>query len=169
MTRLHQLYDDQGQSPWIDNLNRPSILGGGLQGLVDRGIRGVTSNPTIFEKAMTGSDAYDEQFRSLLAKGPVESAFWDMAIDDVTHACAILRPMYDSSGGGDGFVSLEVSPALATDTSGTTEAARGLHERIALPNLMVKIPATREGIPAIQTMISEGRNINVTLIFSIER
>jgi transaldolase len=169
MTRLHQLYVEQGQSPWIDNLNRPSLQGGGLQALVDQGVRGVTSNPTIFEKAMTGSDAYDEQFETLIAKGSVESAFWDMAIDDVTHACAILRPLHDESGGGDGFVSLEVSPALATDTPGTTEAARSLHERISLPNLMVKIPATREGIPAIQTMISEGRNINVTLIFSLER
>jgi transaldolase len=92
-----------------------------------------------------------------------------MAVDDVTHACAILRPLHDSSGGGDGFVSLEVAPSLATDTAGTTEAARNLHERIALPNLMVKIPATKEGIPAIQTMISEGRNINVTLIFSLAR
>ncbi len=169
MTLLHQLFDDQGQSPWIDNLNRPSIKGGGLQDLVDRGIRGVTSNPTIFEKAMTGSDAYDEQFAGLVEKGPVEHAFWDMAIEDVINACAILRPVHDAGGGGDGFVSLEVSPALATDTDGTTTAARDLHQRIDLPNLMVKIPATKEGIPAIRTMISEGRNINVTLIFSIDR
>ena len=169
MTKLHDLFDQGGQSPWIDNLNRPSINGGGLRKLVEDGIRGVTSNPTIFEKAMTGSDAYDEQFATLVAKGPVEHAFWDMAVEDVTNACAILRPVYDASDGGDGFVSLEVAPSLATDTAGTTEAARNLHERIDLPNLMVKIPATREGVPAIQTMISEGRNINVTLIFSIER
>jgi transaldolase len=169
MTTLHDLYDQQGQSPWIDNLNRPSLLGGGLQKLVDDGIRGVTSNPTIFEKAMTGSDAYDEQFATLIGQGPVEDAFWTMAVDDVTHACAILRPVYDTSDGGDGFVSLEVSPALATDTAGTTSAARNLHQRIDLPNLMVKIPATVEGLPAIQTMIAEGRNINVTLIFSLDR
>jgi transaldolase len=169
MTTLHDLYDQQGQSPWIDNLNRPSIEGGGLQALVDKGIRGVTSNPTIFEKAMTGSDAYDEQFKTLTDKGSVDAAFWEMAIQDVTNACGILRPVYDASGGGDGFVSLEVSPALATDTAGTTKAAREFHERIALPNLMVKIPATVEGVPAIQTMISEGRNINVTLIFSLDR
>jgi transaldolase len=169
MTRLHQLYDDQRQSPWIDNLNRPSIEGGGLQSLVDEGIRGVTSNPTIFQKAMTGSDAYDEQFKALIAKVSVEDAFWDMAIDDVTHACAILRPVHDASGGADGFVSLEVAPSLATNTAGTIEAARSLHERISLPNLMVKIPATAEGVPAIQTMIAEGRNINVTLIFSLDR
>jgi transaldolase len=169
MTRLHQLFDEQGQSPWVDNLNRPSLHDGGLQHLVDQGIRGVTSNPTIFEKAMTSSDAYDEQFKTLIAKGPIENAFWDMAVDDVKHACAILRPLHDASAGGDGFVSLEVAPSLATDTAGTTDAARNLHERIDLPNLMVKIPATKEGIPAIQTMISEGRNINVTLIFSLER
>jgi transaldolase len=169
MTKLHDLYDQQGQSPWIDNLNRPSIQGGGLQALVDSGIRGVTSNPTIFEKAMTGSDAYDEQFAHLVGQGSVDAAFWEMAIEDVTNACAILRPVYDASGGTDGFVSLEVSPALATDTEGTIKAAREFHERISLPNLMVKIPATAEGVPAIQTMISDGKNINVTLIFSIAR
>jgi transaldolase len=169
MTRLQDLYSQCGQSPWIDNLNRPSIQEGGLQRLVDNGIRGVTSNPTIFQKAMTGSDAYDDQFAELTAKASVDTAFWDMAIDDVTHACHILRPIYDASGGGDGFVSLEVSPVLANDTAGTIEAARSLHQRIGLPNLMVKIPATAAGVPAIRQMISEGRNINVTLIFSLER
>jgi transaldolase len=169
MTRLNDLHSEQDQSPWIDNLNRPSLQSGGLQALVDRGVRGVTSNPTIFQKAMTGSDAYDEQFRALVAKKSVEAAFWDMAIDDVTATCGVLRPVYDQSGGADGFVSLEVSPALASETAKTIEAARDLHERLDLPNLMVKIPATAEGVPAIQKMISEGRNINVTLIFSIER
>ena len=169
MTRLHELYASQGQSPWIDNLNRPGIEGGGLAHLVEEGIRGVTSNPTIFEKAMTASDAYDEQFADLVGRGSVEAAFWDMAIDDVTHACGVLRPVHDSSGGTDGFVSLEVSPALASDTAGTLDAARSLHQRISLANLMVKIPATAEGVPAIQTMIAEGRNINVTLIFSLPR
>ncbi len=169
MTRLHELYSDQGQSPWIDNLNRPGIEGGGLAHLVEEGIRGVTSNPTIFEKAMTGSDAYDEQFADLVGRGNVEAAFWDMAIDDVTGACGVLRAVHDQSGGTDGFVSLEVSPALASDTAGTVEAARSLHRRISLPNLMVKIPATEEGVPAIREMIAEGRNINVTLIFSLPR
>ena len=169
MTKLHDLYDQGGQSPWIDNLNRPSIRQGGLQKLVDSGVRGVTSNPTIFQKAMTGSDAYDEQFRQLIDRDSVEAAFWDMAIDDVTDALGILRPVHEASGGGDGFVSLEVAPNLANQTEPTIEAARNLHERIALPNLMVKIPATAEGVPAIQTMIAEGRNINVTLIFSLSR
>lgn len=169
MTKLHALYSDQGQSPWIDNLNRPSIQGGGLQRLVDSGIRGVTSNPTIFQKAMTGSDAYDEEFKRLIERDSVEAAFWDMAVGDVTSACGILRSVYDASDGCDGFVSLEVAPNLANQTDPTIEAARNLHERISLPNLMVKIPATEEGVPAIQRMISEGRNINVTLIFSLER
>jgi transaldolase len=169
MTRLHDLYDQTGQSPWIDNLNRPSIKGGGLQKLLGEGIRGVTSNPTIFQKAMTGSDAYDEQFAEVIKKDSVEAAFWDMAVDDVTEALGLLRPLYDSSGGGDGFVSLEVSPTLANNTDGTIEAARGLHQRIDLPNLLVKIPATEAGVPALKAMFAEGRNINVTLIFSLER
>jgi transaldolase len=169
MTRLHDLYAEQGQSPWIDNLNRPSLQSGGLQKVVDSGVRGVTSNPTIFQKAMTGSDAYDSQFKSLVERGSVEAAFWDMAIEDVTATCAVLRSVHDQSGGRDGFVSLEVSPALANQTEPTIEAARSLHERIKLPNLMVKIPATAAGVPAIEKMISEGRNINVTLIFSLSR
>ena len=169
MTRLHDLYQLQGQSPWIDNVTRPAILQGDLHRLVDDGVRGVTSNPTIFQKAMTGSDAYDEQFRDLIGRLSVEQAFWEMAIDDVTDACGILRPVYDDSGGTDGFVSIEVSPALANDTAGTIDSARDLHERMHLPNLFVKIPATAEGVPAIQKMISEGRNINVTLIFSLSR
>jgi transaldolase len=168
MTRLHDLHG-QGQSPWIDNLTRPSVLEGGLADLVSEGIRGVTSNPTIFEKAMTADDAYDVQFREVATHESVDAAFWDMAIDDVRGACGVMAALYESSGGGDGFVSLEVAPSLATDTAGTIEAARNLHTRIDLPNLMVKIPATTEGVPAIRQMISEGRNINVTLIFSIER
>lgn len=169
MTNLQKLCGEQGQSPWIDNLNRPAIRGGGLQKLIDSGVRGVTSNPTIFQKAMSGSDAYDEQFRRLIGQDSVEAAFWDMAVQDVTDACGLLRPVFDSAGGRDGFVSLEVAPNLANQTEPTIEAARRLHERIALPNLMVKIPATEEGIPAIRRMISEGRNINVTLIFSLSR
>ncbi len=169
MTNLQALCAEQGQSPWIDNLNRPSLRQGGLRKLVERGIRGVTSNPTIFQKAMTGSDAYDEQFREVLGRDSVDAAFWDMAVADVKEACTILRPVHDASGGVDGFVSLEVAPNLASRTDETIEAARNLHERIALPNLMVKIPATAEGVPAVQKMISEGRNINVTLIFSLPR
>ncbi len=169
MTRLQDLYTREGQSPWVDNLSRVALRDGTLQRVVDDGIRGVTSNPTIFEKAMSGSDAYDDQFRAAIERDSVESAFWDMAIDDVTEACGVLRTVHDSAGGADGFVSLEVNPLIAGDTERTVEAARSLHERIALPNLMVKIPATVEGLPAIRAMIGEGRNINVTLIFSLTR
>ncbi len=169
MTRLHQLFEEQGQSPWIDNLKRQYLTSGELQRLVDEGIRGVTSNPTIFQKAIAGSDDYDDEFRELARQGTVESAYWTMVNDDVTNALEILRPVHEASAGGDGFVSLEVAPGLASDTEGTIAMARDLHQRIDRPNLMVKIPATKEGIPAIRQMISEGRNINVTLIFSLTR
>jgi transaldolase len=169
MTRLHDLYDSAGQSPWIDNLTRASVRQGGLQRLIDAGIRGVTSNPTIFQKAMTGSADYDDQFRAVLARDSVTQAFWEMATDDIRGACGLMRPIYDASKGVDGFVSLEVAPELAHDTDGTINAARSLHEEVNLPNLFVKIPATAEGVPAIRQMISEGRSINVTLIFSLDR
>ena len=169
MTLLHQLYTEAGQSPWIDNLSRDSIRSGRLANMVDDGIRGVTSNPTIFQKAMTGSDAYSADFFRLLESGSVEQAFWEMATADVTAALEIFHPLYEQSGASDGFVSLEVSPRLAYDTEGTIKDARNFHEGIAMPNLLVKIPATEAGIPAIRQMISEGRNINVTLIFSLER
>jgi transaldolase len=168
-TRLTELFEAQGQSPWIDDLKRSYLTTGRLQELVGLGIRGMTSNPTIFQKAIAGSSDYDDQFRALADKMNVENAYWELVIDDVTNACRVMRPIYDSSGGGDGFVSLEVAPSLAHDTAATIEAARSLHERIKLPNLMVKIPATAEGVGAIRQMISEGRNINVTLIFSLSR
>ena len=169
MTKLHELFDQQGQSPWIDNLKRSFLTSGRLAELADLGVRGVTSNPTIFAKAIEGGDDYDDQFRSLTGRMSIDDAYWELVIDDITKALAVLRPLYDSSGGTDGFVSLEVAPALAHDTDASVEAARTLHGRIEAPNLFVKIPATAEGVPAIRQMISEGRNINVTLIFSIER
>lgn len=170
MTKLHELYEVGGQSPWIDDLKRSYVRAGGLQALVNEGIRGVTSNPTIMARAIQASDTYDEDFATLIKSGTsVEDAYWDLVIDDVTRATDILRPVHDASGGADGFVSIEVAPSLAHDTAGTTHAARGLHERIAKPNLYVKIPATKAGLPAIETMIGEGRSINVTLIFSLER
>lgn len=169
MTLLHQLYTEAGQSPWIDNLSRDSIRSGRLANMVDDGIRGVTSNPTIFQKAMTGTDVYSADFARLIEGGSVEQAFWEMATADVTAALEIFHPLYVQSGGADGFVSLEVSPRLAYDTDGTIRDARIFHERIGMPNLLVKIPATEAGVPAIRQMISEGRNINVTLIFSLER
>ena len=169
-TKLQRLYDEQGQSPWLDNLTRPYLLDGTLARMVSDGIRGVTSNPTIFAKAIEGSDAYDEQFGRLIAEGrTVEDAYWELVLEDIGHALAVLRPTYDESSGGDGFVSVEVAPELARDTAGTIAAARGLHEQIAQPNVMVKVPATADGVPAIQAMVAEGRSINVTLIFSVRR
>ncbi len=169
MTTLHDLYDQQGQSPWLDNLRRDWLQDGTLAGLVAKGIRGVTSNPTIFAKAISGQDTYDHEFGSLISTKSVEDAYWDLVVGDINGALTILRPVYDSSQGGDGFVSVEVAPSLAHDTEGTIAAARDLHTRIDRPNVLVKIPATPEGVPSIQQMISEGHSINVTLIFSITR
>jgi transaldolase len=169
MTTLDDLYAQQGQSPWLDNLRRDYLAQGKLQKLVDQGIRGVTSNPTIFAKAIEGVADYDEQFKSLLESHTVEASYWELVITDIIDALAVLRPVHESSNGVDGYVSIEVAPALAHDTSGTVASARELHERIDRPNLFVKIPATVEGVPAIRTMIGEGRSINVTLIFSLER
>jgi transaldolase len=169
MTRLQDLYAKQGQSPWLDNLRRDYLTEGKLESLVAQGIRGVTSNPTIFAKAIEGGDFYDEQFAKLLEKHPVTECYWEMVITDISDALAVLRPVYDESDGIDGYVSLEVAPALAHDTEGTVTSARALHERIKRPNLFVKIPATAEGVPAIRTMIGESRSINVTLIFSLDR
>ena len=169
MTRLHDLFTTGGQSPWIDNLTRGGIRDGELAALVARGIRGVTSNPTIFQKAMSAGDAYDEQFARLLDDRSVEDAYWEMVVADISAALDVLRPVYDTSGGADGFVSVEVSPALAADTAATVAAARELHERIAQPNLMVKIPGTRAGLPAIRALLAQGLNVNVTLLFGLAR
>jgi transaldolase len=169
MTRLHDLYDIGGQSPWLDNLRRDWLEDGRLAELVSQGVRGITSNPTILANAISGQDTYDDQFRSLMKDHTVESAYWELAITDIEHGLELLRPLYDQSDGEDGFVSLEVSPALAHDQAGTERDARKLHDRIDKPNLLIKIPATKECVPAIHTMISEGRSINVTLIFGLDR
>jgi transaldolase len=170
MTKLQRLYAEQGQSPWLDNLTRGYLRGGILAKMVDDGIRGVTANPTIFARAIEGSADYDEQFASLTAVGvPVEDAYWELVVADITDALAVLRPIHDAAGGTDGFVSVEVAPELARDTQATIGAARSLHERIDQPNLFVKIPATAEGVPAIEAMTAEGRSINITLIFSLAR
>ena len=169
MTRLQDLYEIGGQSPWLDNLRRDWLHDNQLAELVALGVRGITSNPTIFAKAMTGQSTYDDQFRALMKDHTVESAYWEMATTDIQDALALLRPLYDESDGEDGFVSLEVSPSLAHDTEGTVRDARRFHDTIAQPNLLVKVPATREGVPAIETLIGEGRSINVTLIFGLDR
>lgn len=158
-----------GQSVWLDNLRRGMFASGELQGLIDKGLRGMTSNPTIFEKAIGSGNDYDEQLRSLIGKERDASAlFWDLAVDDICNACDLFRPVYDSSGGNDGFVSIEVSPLIAHDTKATVTMAKELWKRIDRPNLMVKIPGTNEGVPAIEECVAEGININVTLIFAIE-
>ena len=168
-SRLRSLYDDFGQSPWIDNLTRPLLSSGRLQELVDAGVRGVTSNPTIFAKAFEASTDYDDEFAALVPHESVEDAYWQMVIEDVSRALDVLDPVHRDSGGTDGFVSLEVSPAIAHDAGATVEAARYLHGRISRSNLFVKIPATAEGVEAIRTMVGEGADINVTLIFSLAR
>lgn len=169
-TKLQQLHTEQDQSPWLDNLKRGWVTSGELERWVERGVRGITSNPTIFQKAIEASDAYDDQFRGLIGGGEtVELSYWDLVTTDIRSALAILRPVHDASDGIDGYVSIEVDPGLARDTAGTIEAARHLHATIDQPNLYVKIPGTAEGLPAIQTMIGEGHSINVTLLFSLTR
>ena len=170
MDRLLALYHEFGQSPWLDNLKRGYITSGELARLAANGVRGLTSNPTIFQKAIQGSADYDEQFRELAADGrPVIEDYWSMVLRDINSALDVFAPVYHQSYGADGYVSVEVDPGLAHDAAGTETAARILHEAIDRPNLMVKIPATIEGLPAIQQMIAEGRSINVTLIFSLDR
>jgi transaldolase len=170
LTRLQDLYAQQQQSPWLDNLRRGWITSGELERWVERGVRGITSNPSIFQKAIEGNSDYDEQLRGLVAGGvSITDSYWDLVTADIRNALAILRPVFDASDGHDGFVSVEVAPALARDTAGTIDAARHLHTTIDQPNLYVKIPGTAEGLPAIRQMISEGRSINVTLLFALER
>ena len=159
-----------GQSPWYDNLTR-ALATGGLRDLIaEHGIRGVTSNPTIFEKAMASGSDYDAQLREVSAAGaPTEDAYWDLVTTDIGHATDILRPHYDEWEGRDGLVSVEVSPDLARDTTTTIAQAKELWARLARPNVMIKIPATAEGIPAITAALAAGLNVNVTLIFSLTR
>lgn len=170
MTKLHRLSAECGQSPWLDNLRRSSITTGELVRFIERGIRGITSNPTIFQKAISAGDDYDEQFKTLVERHEtIEDAYWGLTVDDVSRALALLRPVYDGSDGADGFVSLELSPALAHDTRASVADALRLHERINEPNLLVKIPGTTEGVAAVQAVVAAARSVNVTLIFSLDR
>ncbi len=168
--RLQALSHEQGQSPWLDNLKRSYLTSGELARIRDRGVRGLTSNPSIFQKAIQGSPDYDEQFKELAAdEHPVIDDYWAMVLSDIHGACDIFSRVYDETDGVDGYVSVEVDPGLAHEEAKTETAARDLHERLRRRNLMVKIPATEEGLAPIRQMISEGRNINVTLIFSLDR
>ena len=168
--RLQALYTEQGQSPWLDNLKRGYITSGQLVDVRDSGVRGLTSNPSIFQKAIQGSSDYDEQFSAIAADdGAVIDDYWALVVRDIEGACDVFDSVYESSDGIDGYVSVEVDPGLAHEGPGTETAARQLHGRIARRNLMVKIPGTAEGLAPIEQMIAEGRNINVTLIFSLDR
>jgi transaldolase len=160
-----------GQSYWLDNLTRAMIVSGDLKRRVtDEGLRGVTSNPAIFHKAIAGSQDYNPPIRELTAAGKdVAEIYERLVVTDVRDACDVLRPVYDASQGVDGFVSLEVSPRLAYDTDETMLEARRLFQAVRRPNLLIKIPGTLEGIPAIEEMLYEGMNINITLLFAVER
>jgi transaldolase len=167
LTRLSELK----QSVWVDFLSRESIHGGHLQELIDQySVVGATSNPTIFEKAMSSGDAYDEQLHELAAEGKDgDAVFWLLAEQDIRDACDLFRPVWDGGSGRDGYVSLEVDPRLAYDTLTTFSEAIRIHKSVDRPNLMVKIPATKPGLAAIEDVISKGHSINVTLIFSLQR
>ncbi|HLW60238.1 MAG TPA: transaldolase [bacterium] len=164
-----RLLRQAGQSVWLDYIHRHLLRSGELARLVEEdGVSGVTSNPTIFEKAISASDDYADALARLRAgRASVVAAYETLVAEDITAACDILRPTFDQTGGADGFVSVEVSPLLARDTAGTIQEVRQWIQRIGRPNLMVKIPGTPEGEPAIEEMIAEGHNINITLLFSV--
>ena len=171
MNRLEQLHD-AGVSIWLDTLSRELLDSGAFAALIaDCAVTGATSNPTIFAKAITGSDRYDDQLRAAVASGvrDPQELFFELALDDVRRAADLLRPTYDASDGRDGFVSFECTPDLADDTAATIEQALELWGRLARPNVMIKVPATEAGIPAIEELTARGVNVNVTLLFSVAR
>lgn len=165
MSNLHDLLA-AGQSVWLDYIRRDLVADGDLARLIDLGVRGLTSNPTIFQKAIAGSDLYDDRIAAADAL-PATEVFEELAVADVRAAADVLRPVYEASNGRDGFVSLEVSPHLAHDTAGTVAEARRLWGIVDRPNLMIKVPATAEGPAAVETLVAEGINVNATLIFSV--
>ena len=169
-TRLQELAE-HGQSVWIDYLSRKFVREGDLQGLIDQGVLGATSNPTIFQGAIASGDAYDDQIRELVDAGTTDAKeiFWQLAKDDIRDACDLFAPVAESTNGQDGRVSLEVDPNLAHDTDGTIAEARRLSELVDRPNVYIKIPATEPGLGAIEETIAAGIPVNVTLIFSLQR
>ncbi|MBN1135649.1 MAG: transaldolase [Anaerolineae bacterium] len=170
MNTVQALYS-MGQSVWYDNIQRGLLRNGEMAGMIERGeVRGVTSNPTIFMTAITRSQDYDDGLEPLIQAGwNAEQIFWQLAVDDIQAAADLFRPLYEQSGGGDGYVSLEVNPYLAQDAERTLVEVKQLWQRVDRPNLMVKIPATQAGLPAITDAIAAGINVNVTLIFSRKR
>jgi transaldolase len=171
MTNPLQKLSALGQSVWYDYIRRDLYTGGDLRRLIaEDGLRGMTSNPTIFQKAIAETDLYDEDIRKAAGEGLEGPAIFErLAVTDVQRAADVFRPVYDETGGADGFVSIEVSPGVATDTEASVAEARHLWTQCARPNVMVKIPGTREGVPAIRRCLAEGININITLLFSVER
>ncbi|MGH9032725.1 MAG: transaldolase [Acidimicrobiia bacterium] len=163
--------NDYGQSPWCDNLTRTLVHGGALAHMIEHdGIRGVTSNPTIFEKAMAGGEGYDDQLADLRGRGlAIDATYWELVLADIRAAADVLRPTYDRLDGADGFVSVEVAPDRAYDTDTTVKQVHWLRGQADRPNVFVKIPATAEGIPAIEACIADGISVNITLIFSLDR
>jgi transaldolase len=171
MNRLHALHE-AGVSIWLDTLSRELLDSGDFAGLIANcAVTGATSNPTIFAKAITGSDRYDDQLRAAVASGSrdPQALFFELALEDVRRAADLLRPAHDQSDGRDGFVSLECTPDLADDAQGTIEQALELWGRLDRPNVMIKVPATAAGIPAIEELTARGVNVNITLLFSVER
>lgn len=161
---------ERGQSPWYDNLSRKILENGDLQKMIDSGIVGITSNPTIFDNAISKTDDYDDALKENASNGvSAEDTYWNLVCKDISDACDIMRPVYDSSNKLDGYVSVEVSPLLANDTVGTITQANELYARLSKDNVMIKIPATKEGLGAIEAVIGNNIPVNVTLIFSIER
>ncbi|KAL1550525.1 transaldolase [Salvia divinorum] len=166
-TTLHDLYEKEGQSPWYDNLCRPVT---DLIPLIESGVRGVTSNPAIFQKAISTSSAYNDQFKKLVQSGlDIETSYWELVVKDIQDACKLFESIYDDTDGGDGYVSVEVSPLLAEDTENTIESAKWLHQWVNRRNVYIKIPATAPCIPSIKEVIANGISVNVTLIFSLAR
>jgi transaldolase len=159
-----------GQSPWYDQMTRSLVSQGTLKKMIEEdGLRGLTSNPTIFEKAISGSKDYEDALRGLVGKGAELAEIYDaLVVGDIASAADVFLPVYESTNGQDGFVSIEVSPLLAKDTSGTVKEAKRLHAKLGRPNVMIKVPATPEGLPAFEELISEGISVNVTLIFSVD-
>jgi len=169
MTNPLQELEQQGQSVWYDNIDRAQLASGQVQRLIDNGVMGITANPTIFQKSISGGHAYDQQINQLLKAGKSTNEIYEaIAIQDIQTGADLLRPIYDRTQGKDGYISLEVSPDLAHNTQGTLAEVRRFWKMVQRPNLMIKIPATPEGIPAIQQALTEGINVNITLIFSLE-
>jgi transaldolase len=171
MNRSQKLFEEAGQSIWYDNIQRKLLKNGEMARMIEQGeIRGVTSNPTIFMNAITRSQDYDETLVPMARAGAsAEEIFYQLAIEDIQATADLFQPLYAQTSGGDGYVSLEVSPYLANDAAGTLEEAKRLWKRVNRPNLMIKIPATASGLPAITDALAEGINVNVTLIFSRQR